>query len=388
VSRATAVGLDTEFLQQIVAAGSVEARKLLAHQIAVLLRDEDTPLLEREQVIPVIEKLAVDREVEVRTELFGALRDVGELPADVVFSLAASEDDLAMEFIRLSVALDAAQMMAVLKVGDAKRQAAVACRPDISQAAVDFILEKAHPEAVLAIFDNIAVELRDADYRRLYGRFALTPQIMDRLLDDARLPSDVRVMQARRVSSRMRQYLAEMPWTQDARSFEPVDETEELTMLAILEGCRESEASALLHFMADKDIITPSLIIRACCIGRMTAVVSVMAHLTNMPRTKMRDLMFVRQGSALRSALLKSGLPPAAFAVFTAACDLAAAADEEGIEIKPFRFGRRLIEELMSKTEAATLQERHSEIDLVSRYADTSVRTVARKLKTGLTRAA
>jgi uncharacterized protein (DUF2336 family) len=306
----------------------------------------------------------------------------------VIFSLAASEDELALEFIRTCVALGAAEMMAVLKVGDAKMQASIASRPDVSLPCLDFILDKGHAEAVLALYDNICVEFRDADYRRLYGRFALTPQIMDRMLADNRLPSDIRVMQARRVSSRMRQYLAEMPWTEGARAFEPVDETEELTMLAILEGCRDSETSALLHFMADKDIITPSLVIRACCLGRMAAVTSIMSHLTNTRRAKMHELMFVRQGSALRSAFLKSGLPPAAFAVFVAACDLVTASEEEGLEIKPARFGRRLIEELMNRTEASTLHERQGQIDLVSRYADSSARTVARKLKASLARAA
>ena len=71
-----------------------------------------------------------------------------------------------------------------------------------------------------------------------------------------------------------------------------------------------------------------------------------------------------------------------------AACEVTADAREQGIALKPERFGRRLLEVLMTKNDPQSVSERHYLVDIVTRYADPAVRAIARKLKANLARAA
>jgi uncharacterized protein (DUF2336 family) len=383
-----AIGLDTTFLEKVVAQGGVEARQLLVQQISLLLQDASTPLLEREQVYPVLTKLANDEEADVRRDLILALKEMSDLPPEVTLALAACDTDAALEFVRCSPSIDSRQMLAILKVGDGSRHVAIAGRPDVTAHIVDYLLDKGTADAVIAMLENLFVELTAPDYRRLYGRFALVPEVMDRLLAIADLPSDVRVMQARRVSGRMKQYLAEMPWTESGGSIDGIVESEDTTMIAILESCRSAETAGLAHFMSDKGLISPALILRACCLGHMRAVEIIMQHLTSYKRPQMRELMYEKQGSKLRSVFVKAGLPVNSYGLFVSACVVHSNAEVENYKLKPARFGRRLIEQLMTLDDSLSLQDRQTLIDVVARYADETMRPVARKLKASLLRAA
>ncbi len=382
------IGLDTAFLEQVVAEGSEDARKLLAVQIAALLRDPKSPLLEREQVVPVILKLAADSDNSVRSVLCNELKDVPSLNAEIVFALVASDDEIAVDFLRSAVGVDAPRMLAILKVGDDARQETVARRPDLTKDVIGYILTKGQSKAVTELLKNPVVELSDNELRRLYERFSLEPAIMDVLLARPDLPTDVRVTQMRRVAGRMKQYVAGFEWAEQRDSMDMVDDVEDGAILAMLEGTSPREAPQLARVLAEKNLVTPALIMRACCTGQVRAVGILLEHLSGTSPQRMQELMYARRGAGLRSALARSGLPSNSFGLIIAACEVAADAREEGIVLKPDRFGKRLLETLMTRTDTLSVSERHHLVDFVSRYADESVRGVARKLKNGLARAA
>lgn len=382
------IGLDTMFLAQVVKEGGPDARKLLAVQIAALLRDPATPLLEREQVTPIVLKLAADEDFEVRKALSDELRDVPRLAPELVFALAAEDDQVALQFISSAACLDAKRMIAILQVGDEARQSAITGRPDLAPDVLNYILDKGRPGAVVVLLNNSLLELNDADFRKLYARFSVTPEIMDRLLARIDLPMDIRVTQARRVAGRMKQYVAEFPWAESENTLSAIDEAEDKTLLDILEPSDGEQSQSLAAHLADKNLITPALILRAACIGRMRAVEHMLQHLCGFSRQRIHDMMYVRQGRVLHNALVKTGLPVNCIGILQAACGLMAETREEGITLPPDRFTRRLLEALMTVNNQLSIQARQQQVEYISRYGDPTVRSVARKLKTSLARAA
>jgi uncharacterized protein (DUF2336 family) len=382
------IGLDTAFLEQVIAEGGTEARKLLAVQVSALLRDPETPLLEREQVVPIITKLAADKEAEVRKVLSEELRDVSRLAPDIVFTMVAEEDELSLEFLRNAASLDSLRMLAILQVGGEARQHAIAGRPDLAPEVLSWLIEKSQHNAVLALLDNQMPELKEKDFRKLYTRFSDDAEIIDRLLLRIDLPMDIRVTQARRVAGRMKQYVAEFPWAESANTFDTIDEAEDHTLLDILEPLDIAQSQNLSEFLAGKNLITPALILRAACTGRMLAVEHLLQHLCGYTRQRVRDMMYVRQGNVLRSALAKTGLPANCVGVLQAACSLYSQNQEDGITLSPDRFGRKLLEAMMLLGTQKSLQLRQQQVEFIARYANPAVRGIARKLKSNLAKAA
>ncbi len=381
-------GLDTGIFYEVIENHDVWARLTLAKQLAELLADPGTPEKEKDQTVPAVLKLIADPAVEVRKALAGHLAKAEKLHADIIFNVIAGEDEIGLPFLAATPALNEWHMMAILRVGDRLRQAAVALRHDISAEAIEFAIESADAGACLALFDNPAVKLDDRDYHTLYARFGQAPEVMDRLLGRPDLPLDIRIMQAKRASNRMQQLMAERGWIPANDAAELVADAEETAILRILVEANPEELARVVPFLVSKAMLTPSIVVRAACLGQMQVVERALAHLAGVPGQRARELMRGRGFLGFKSLHAKSGLPPGCFGILRAGCDVTIEAAEEGIELDPEAFGRRLIEILMTRYENMPVKERARHLEFVGRFAEDRVRIIAQRLKADIVRAA
>jgi uncharacterized protein (DUF2336 family) len=360
----------------------------LAGQLAGFLRSEETPEGEKNQVVPIVLKLAVDPVVAVRRVLADALAEARNLHADVVFSIISDDDEIALPFLAITPSLNHWHMLAVLRVGDAARQRGVALRADLSAEARAFILKSAPVEVALALFDNPAIKFNTDEYHALYGRFGQHGEVVERLLACSDLPLDIRILQAKRASNRMHQLMAERGWVAANDAAELVADAEETAILRILVEASEAEISGVVPFLVSKAMLTPSIIVRAACLGEMHVVEWALAHLAGLPVAKARDAMQGRGLMRFKALFGKSGLPQTCFGILQAAVDVANDEREEGIALDAGGFGRRLIEALMTRYETMELRERSKHLEIIGRFAEDRVRIIARRLKADLVRAA
>lgn len=381
-------GLDTGIFYEVIENRDVWARLTLAKQLAELLTEPDTLEKEKRQAVPAVLKLIADPAADVRKALAGHLAKAEKLHADIIFNIIASEDEIALPFLAATPALNDWHMMAILRVGDPPRQAAVALRHDISAEAIEFAVKSASAAACLALFDNSAVKFDDRDYHTLYARFGQTPEVVDRLLGRSDLPLDIRIMQAKRASNRMQQLMAERGWIPANDAAELVADAEETAILRILVEADPEELARVVAFLVSKAMLTPSMVVRAACLGQMQVVERALAHLAGLPAARARELMRGRGLLGFRSLHAKSGLPQSCFGILRAACDVMVEAAEEGTEIDPEAFGRRLIETLMTRYEAIPIKERAKHLEFIGRFAEDGVRIIANRLKADIVRAA
>jgi uncharacterized protein (DUF2336 family) len=381
-------GLDTSIFEDVIEGGPPEQRLVLARQLASFLVRDDVPAGEREQVVPVVMKLAVDPVADVRRSLAEALVAAPELHADILFSIISDDDEIALPFLAQTPALNHWHMLAVLRVGDPARQSTVILRPDISAEAVAYAI-KALPVAVcLLLFDNPAVTLSDDQYHALYTRFGHAGDMIEKLLACSDLPLDIRIMQAKRASNRMHQLMAERGWLPANDAVELVHDAEENAVLRILIDASDAELAKLIAFLVGRSMLTPSIIVRAACIGEMHVVEQSLAHLADVPLQRTRGIMRGKGLMGFKGLHAKSGLPQSCYWILQAACDVATEEAEEGITLDAEEFGRRVIEALMTRYEALPLKERPKHLEFVSRFAADRVRVIAKRLKADLVRAA
>jgi uncharacterized protein (DUF2336 family) len=380
--------LDTSVFIEVIDHGTPAARLALASQLATHFADAETVELERKQLIPVILKLAVDPVSAVREALASGLATVNNLDADIVFSIISDEDDIALPFLARTSSLNHWHMLAILKVGDEARQAVIALRSDISADAIAHIIDHSPMETCLALFDNPSVSFSDAQYHALFARFGQAAAMSERLLSRADLPLDIRIMQAKRASNRMHQLMAERGWVPANDAADLVADAEENAILRILIEASEGELGRVVPFLLSRGMLTPSIIVRAACLGELHVVEMALVHLAGVSATRVRDAMAGRGLWSFKSLHGKSGLPASCLGILQAACDVARDEMEEGVALDSESFGRRLIEALMTRYPMIPLKERAKHLEFIGRFAEDRVRIIARRLKADIVRAA
>ena len=381
-------GLDTSIFQTLIDTGSAEQRMALATRLAAFLGGEDAAPGEREQIVPIVLKLAMDPAEDVRQALAKGLVTVPKLHADLLFAIVSDDDDIALPFLSATPSLNHWHMLAILRVGDAPRQARVLLRPDVSAEALAYAVKSMPLATCLVLFDNPAVKLSDTEYHTLYARFGHAGDMTERLLACSDLPLDVRIMQAKRASNRMHQLMAERGWVAANDAAELVADAEETAILRILIDASDAEMAQVVAFLVAKAMLTPSIIVRAACLGEMHVVQQALAHLAGVPAARARDMMRGKGIGGLKSLHSKSGLPQSCYWILQAACDVASDEAEEGIVHDAEEFGRRLIEALMTRYEALPPKERTKHLEYVGRFAADRARIIAKRLKADLVRAA
>lgn len=381
-------GLDTTIFYNLIADGNVDQRRQLAVQIADFLGREDSPPSEREQVVPVALELAGDEDISVRHALASRLAGFAKLNADILFTIVSGDDEIALPFLFEAAALNTWHMLAVLRVGDEARQAAVALRPDVSAEAVDFIVSSLGPAVNAMLLENAAIVIPPAAFHTMFERFGESEEIISLMLERADMPPALRVLQARLSAKRLHGLLAERGWLPANDAAELVTDAEEGTILKVLMDATEEELPGTVRFVIDHELLTPAIILRAACLGAMNVVAEVLAYLADLPVKRVREQMFGKGAGSFRSLHAKAGLPENSYWTLQAACDVAREELASGMISEPDAFGRKLIETLLTRYEAIPMADQPRNLDVLSRFAGERTARLAKRLKADILRAA
>jgi uncharacterized protein (DUF2336 family) len=380
-------GLDVSIFDTIIETGDAQARMQLAVELVRLIGDPQAPESERNCVVPTVLKLATDPVKDVRHALADGLVGVADLHGDILFSIVADEDDIALPFLAATPALDPWKMRSIARVGDAARQVTLARRPDLNDDVIKEIATQADLTACLALFDNEDCPIGERNCRILYARFGRVQEIIDRLLALDALPLDIRILQAKRASNQVHQLMAERGWVPANDAADMVAEAEERAILQILDSANEKELPPLIRFMTSRSMLTASIVMRAACAGHMRVVETAMAHLANIPVARVEETLY-RGAFGFNALYRSSGLPSTCIGLIRAAGWVEREVRETKRTLGAENFARRLIEEIMTGDGAMSQAERAKYLDVIARYSSERIRVIASRLREGLTSAA
>lgn len=380
-------GLDVSIFDMIIETGDAQARMQLVVELARLTSDAQAPESERQCVVPSLLKLASDPVKDVRRILAESLVTAGDLHGDILFSIIADEDDIALPFLAATPALDPWKMRSIARVGDASRQVALAGRPDLTDDVIQEMCTQADLTACLALFDNADCTLSERNCRILYARFGRVQEIIDRLLALDTLPLDIRVMQAKRASNQVHQLMAERGWVPANDAADMVADAEERAVLQILDSANEAELPPLIRFMTSRSMLTASIIMRSACAGHMRIVEATMTHLANTTPARAQDALY-GGAAGFNSLYRSSGLPSTCIGLIRAAGQVEREVRDTRRSLSTENFGRRLIEQIMTGDAGMAPSERAKYLDFIGRYSSERIRIIALRLREGLVTAA
>jgi uncharacterized protein (DUF2336 family) len=388
VSETDGAVFDTRIFADVIDTGTPFERFELAVQLADLVCDPECPQDEFDAVMPSLLRLSADPDELVRRQLAESLAACPDLDRRVVASIAADDDAIALPFLARCQAMDDATMAAIASAGDEARQCAIAARDDLSAAAVSALAGNGSEAAVRVMLDNPAATLDAALLRRLYARFWKHSDIVEQLLGFEELPVDIRILEVRRASSRMQSMVKVNDWSpgDDGRSL--VSDAQDRTLIALLNSADPKDLSRLIAFVSSRDMLTPSLLLKAAVDGHMHIVERSLAFLTATSLKRVRKLMYEHGALSLRSLTVTAGVPDECFPVLRAAADVAHAARGEKEWPAPERFGRKVVETLVTRSATAPPKEKMRALSLFAASAAGPTRMLAQHLIEAMERAA
>ena len=279
---------------------------------------------ERQIAQDIIRVLAKDAEIRVREALSLNLKDCDDVPGDVASVLARDVCTVALPVLQYSTVLSDADLIEIVRARDSDKQLAIAQRKAVSENVSHSLTEEGAETAVAALMKNPGAAIGEPSLQAALDRFSGSPTVTEGMAQRAALPATVVERLVSYVSDSLRQYLMAKHELPQAVVDDLAARSRERATVGLLGLCAdESEAQELAQQLKASGRLTPSLILRALCMGDVLFFEAALAALAGVAVSNARVLAHDRGPLGLRAIYDKAHLPDALFAAFRTAVDAA-----------------------------------------------------------------
>lgn len=337
--------LREEDVARLLANPSAETRAEIAGKIA-----EQHPALsdaQRKLAEDIFRLMVKDAEVRVRQALSRQLKENPLVPHDVALTLARDVDAVALPILQFSEVLTDEDLIEIVKSQSADKQVAVASRAHVSAHVADALVETRNETVVAKLVSNEGADLSEATLKRVADEFGDSDAVGKPLVERNGLPVTVAEMLMARVSENLRTALM----ARDDLSPETVTslliQARELAVLGLADS--DTDAVRLVDHLFRNGRLTPSIILRAVCMGDMTFFEAALAKLARIKIENARTLIHDAGKRGFEALFDKAGLPKAFFRAMRAAIDVMNEMEYDGGPNDRERFSRRMIERILTQ---------------------------------------
>ncbi|WP_207458323.1 DUF2336 domain-containing protein [Azospirillum sp. SYSU D00513] len=335
---------------------SSDGRADLAAKIALQLGEEGLSAAERRIAEDIIRSLASDAILRVRQTLAENLRSSPFLPRDVALTLARDVEAVAIPVLSVSESLTDADLLELVRSGGDAKQAAIAGRPAVSETVAEALIESGTETAVATLVGNAGARLSEAGLGRIIDRFGNSAAVKERIVQRPRLPITIAERLVAMVSDTLREHLVSRHDLPPRVAAELVLQSRERATLSLLagegeEGRGDGALERLVAQLSRAGRLTPSLLVRALCMGDTAFFEAAMAHLAEVSPTNARLLIHDAGRLGLKSIYDKAKLPPSLLPACRVALDVLRETDYDGGPDDVERYRRRVIERILTQYE-------------------------------------
>lgn len=339
-------------VERLIADPSPETRAAMAAKVAAEIDRRRLTPAERQLAESIVRIMARDAALRVRQALAENLKSTPNLPRDVALMLARDVEAVALPILEGSVVLTDEDLVELVRTGGEAKQAAIALRPEVAAPVADALVDHGTGAVVAALVGNAGADLPDGTLGRVVDRFGADPAVQEPLVRRARLPLTVSERLVALVSDRLRDYLVthhDLPAS--LASDVVLKSRERATVTLFADGDDDGNLERLVAQLQRNGRLTPSLLLRALCMGDVAFFEAGMALLSRVPLTNARLLIHDAGKLGLKSIYDKAGLPPRLLPAFRVAVSVAG---ETGFDGEPGDLGRhrrRMIERILTQYE-------------------------------------
>lgn len=336
-------------IRTLVKGPTEEARAQAAHKICRCIDEMELAPDERDYAEEILGIMAQDAAALVRRALSVALKNSPKLPREIANRLAADIDQIALPVIMNSPSLTDEDLIEIIRVNPPSKQIAVASRETLSAAVTTAIAEHGAPAAVEralsndnAIFDENGLEITIA-------RFAESEKITRAMAHRPVLPVRITEKLVAIVSGEVFDHLVNHHELSPQTAIDiAMGARERATIDLIEQAVRQADVAPFIKRIHVHGRLTPSLIMRALCMGHMEFVEHALAELAGLTHQRMWLMIHDNGPLGLKAAFDRAGLPPRLFPPFRAAVDLYHQVERDGDIEDRARFRQKMIERVLT----------------------------------------
>lgn len=335
---------------QLLSDPSGSARAETATKIARQFGQASLSSSEREIAEEIIRVMARDAEVRVREALSVNLKDCEDLPRDVATTLARDVCTVALPVLQFSNVLSDAELIEIIRTRDAEKQVAIAQRKSVSETLSLSLTEEGAEAAVATLMKNPGASISEGSLETALDRFPDSEAVAEGMVQRAGLPATIVERLMSHVSDALRNYLvAQHELPESVADDLSVRSRERATIALLGPAADDTEAQELALHLKASGRLTPSLLLRALCMGDVVFFEVALAMLADVPVTNARVLVHDTGSLGLRAIYEKAGLPGALFAAFRTAVDVIHETQFDGEPGDRERYSCRVMERILTQ---------------------------------------
>ncbi len=343
--------LSKEDVQRLLQEPSSSVRAEVAGKLAL---DIDNPTLSESEMVlahEVVRLMARDVEASVRASLSQNLRRAVRLPHDVAVQLANDIESVALPILQDSDVLTDHDLIAIIAKGSPQKHEAIAGRATVSHSVSDAIITTAGEKAVEKLMNNTGAQISDASFTKAVTRFEDSETVKEAMVKRPVLPVTVAEKLTTLVSERLRDYLVSHHELSPTVAADLVLQSRERTIVEMATGSTEEEIENLVAQMQQNGRLTPSIVLRALCMGDVLFFEAALAARANIPLLNVRILIHDGGQLGMKTLYERAGMPPNMMSVVRAALDVVHETEMDGAARDRERYKARVIERVLTQFE-------------------------------------
>jgi len=342
--------LNHDDVARLMSDPSPENRASTAEKVAQQFGDGTLSESEGKLAEEIFNIMVKDAEERVREALAKNLQSAPNLPHDLASKLASdTSDNVALPIIRYSDVLTEDDLLEIVRTQPGARQVAVAERPAVSESVSEAIVEHGTEDAVVSLVSNEGAAISDASLEKVVEKHGEIERVQKPLVHRERLPVSVAEKLVSKISDELKTYLVANHDLPEQLAADLILQTRERATIGLVsDGASEEDLVVLVKQMRDKGRLTPSIILRALCVGDMPFFETAVSILADVPIGNARVLIHDEGDLGLRSLYDKAGLPRALYVAFRSAVDLNIGAEAERTDDDPEQLMRKMLERVLT----------------------------------------
>jgi uncharacterized protein (DUF2336 family) len=299
----------------------------------------------------IVRIMAKDAEASVRRALAQNLRNATHLPHDVALKLANDIESVALPILESSKVLTDADLIEIVRSGAPAKQEIVAGREDISENLADVLVTTGGENVVAKLMDNASAQISEKSLNKAVDRFAKSDVVKEKIVRRPTLPPTVTERLVTMVADNMRDYLVSHHQVSPTIASDIVLQSRERAVVGLTGKSNTDELEKMIQQMNENQRLTPSLIIRALCMGDIGFFEMAIAVKANVPVVNARILIHDAGQLGLKSLCERAAMPSDLLPAVRTAIDVVHETTLDGEERDRERYRARVIERILTKYE-------------------------------------
>jgi uncharacterized protein (DUF2336 family) len=362
--RPKSVRLDQSDVARLMAGSSPDARVDTSTKIAAKFDAGDLSASERRIAEDIFRALAQDVELRVREALSAHLKSTPDLPHDVAIALARDVGSVALPMLKFSEVLTDADLIEIVAGKDSAKLMAIAQRRSVSARVSDAMVDTGNEAVVACLVGNEGAKLSESTLNRLVADYEDSAAVADSLARRSNLPAMISERLVAALAGRLQEYLvSKHDLSPDVASNLILQARERATVALIDYGSSDVELKHLIEQLYRKERLTPSLLLRALCMGDLNFFERAIARLADLPLQNVRLLVHDQSGLGLKPLCERAALPARLFPAFAAAVELVVETDYDGDRNDRERYVGRMLERMLTHFEDPARQIAPNDIE-------------------------